>query len=334
MFIFNFILILASLRLFNSAAWYASRDIDGDLATKIQKVAFAKDEYIIIRHVLQHCIMSQGERSQNLKQYSTSPHRMAACIANGITERHSRNLTLSVGYDIWISPDGRVHAFTLNHPIGNVKLILETYEATVKLKIKLKKLYRIQLHVKHFNLHYIHQCPVSWMAYQDSDNVTIQSRKQGCYKEDCLDSYFEKHGTIYGRYCGALKSWKFHSAGNYLNIMLKISKHHPLKRYIVKMFYQAFSIKETFIRKNIVSGLYTLPGIYHGVHQLDVFSQYDTLFYIFHLQTFPGFLFTTDSQLTSCEYFNGPDGQFTKLSMSSNGYLFSSGHIVYIYLLP
>lgn len=344
------------------AGMYNNKDVDGNIVNVIEKEVFAKDEFTVLQKVLQHCIVSNvALTEEHFQEYVENLAKFPICVNQTFKSKYHRQLKINgheykneivadsiladillVGSSTW--------TYNITHVLDDNYLRIFADNKAMKITIKLPVKYRIQLNVQYFRLPYEAMCLLGWMAYQDSDinndatliNGLVTECKEHYYWTsydlpnaigDCLYNEFREKGTIYGKYCGNLKPWTFHSAGHYVNIIYRYwdYKHLSTSYGKIQLFYQPFSTRNAVVggrenNINIVNAMYTRPS--SSIHKSVVFDRMVNLYNILHLHTLPGYILKVLESCDFCDYFDGPTSQFPKVSGSET--VISSGHMMVV----
>lgn len=301
---------------------YKNRDIDPELAKLGPKEAFAKKEFVILGKVLNTCMLDIYTTGKI--EFGNFYTDVFLCSQKMFTMKHVRKFTIITSY--FNKPFQEIKELTIDSTIAHIHLIGRLHKSKLNFKIKMDAAYRVQLEVKYFIIPYFDQCADSWMAYQDSDGPSVTTNCKGkgmfgfimcvagqgvkdtsqleCNKylgpdsfreaSRCFNKAFDNDlGTRYGRYCGTLAPWTFYSTKNHINVLLSYGNdmHNKNTHGKVNLFYQPFSVNQAALGdRHLVSNFYTMPAIYDDMYQASVEHQQDSLFYVLHLQTLPGFI--------------------------------------------
>eukprot|EP00919_Chromeraceae_sp_WS-2016_P043921 GHVR01104752.1.p1 GENE.GHVR01104752.1~~GHVR01104752.1.p1 ORF type:complete len:284 (+),score=11.72 GHVR01104752.1:366-1217(+) len=250
---------------------YRNKDANVEIATEVKKTVFAKNEFIILRQMLGMCVSILDRLSVDNQVYMIHTRlviSMASCFYKVTADNHIANLTINIRNSSYHKVKSTMAYLSLKGQPYNI------YLSTIKMQ--LPSAYRVEVTVKYFQLPYSTTCLPSWMAYQDSnknkfdvDNLYTKHsmlcwphgseckdyNAVECSHHNCLNKYFSGSGTMYGKYCGTLKPWTFHSAGNFINMVIRL-----LKAGKVNLVYQPFSlINSSANAANIFSSIYIYP---------------------------------------------------------------------------
>lgn len=324
-----FILYLLILVHFSLGSVYINKDADENMTVKIQKEYFAKKEFVFIGQIIQSCLINLTFHKEKQQAYVEHKVKVSVCVYRMSKER---NLT-------FLTSNNYSELFSVKHMLANLHLVGQFNDTALKIFIKLPSRYRIELQVEYFRLPYREECGHGWLAYQDSDGQinettdvsTTTGLFSGCYQQGCLKDEFNSSGSVYGRYCGSLIPWTFHSTANYIEIMMKIwinAFGKGISQGRVDLFYQPFTLSKAK-KKHIILAFYTIPIIHENTNHVSLLDHHQAIFYKLQLQTLPGFIITLSDDCRFCEYYDGPSLRFPKIKVYEN--VSSSGHIMLIF---
>ena len=195
---------------------------------------------------------------------------------------------------------------TARHPNTDTFSFTDSPKSSwVEIKIQVPQTYHVQLVFTHFQIPY----------------------SLGC-RAGAITLYSEQ-------ICGTLSPWAIYSSGNQVQFKYRYGTHLTPKydiSYKLSLFYQPFSVKGHIDdTQPIADALYTNPSIYYnGIFKLDTLAEYKALFVLLQLHTLPGYVITILEHNFPCDYFDGPNVNFPKLSVTGNDYVTSTGHIIMI----